>query len=210
MDAEDTEGSINQMVHEVEIPAEETESVTLKHAAVDGPMTPIDVIENIKLESYVNKTIVNDNNVVDVPVYEAKDKLLEEVRKMISEPPQELPTTITFTSSETTTLHQVPETTTEAPQVEETTKPSTVPVTTTTATETETIFVPIITNNNENINNYDDKFTVVTTTDSPLRVSFFGPTLLMASKRVVNYSFQWTFSLIYFIYLCSIKVGNYF
>lgn len=179
--------------HDIEIPVEEIESVTLKHAADDSPMTPIDVIENIKLESYVNKTIVNDNNVVDVPVYEAKDKLLEEVRKMISEPPQELQTTITLTSSETTTLQQVPETTTDAPLVEETTKPSTVPVATTTAIETETIFVPIITNNNENINNYDDKFTVVTTTDSPLRVSFFGPTLLMTSKRVVNYSFSGRF-----------------
>lgn len=179
-----TEEAISQMIpeEEVEMPAEipsvEIESVTLRNSVVDGPMTPIDVIENIKLESYVNKTIVNDNNVVDVPVYDAKDKLLEEVRKMISEPPQDLLTTIAFTTSETTTLQQVPETTTEAPQVEETTKTSTVVlITTTPAPETETIFVPIIISNNENINNYDDKVTVVTTTGNPLRVSFFGPTL---------------------------------
>lgn len=133
---------------------------------VESP-TPIDDSENKKLESYVNKTIVNDNNVVDVPVFQEKDKMLEEVRKMISEPQLEL-TTIMVSSIETTTYQPVTETTTEQPattmqQTEEPTKPSTVLVTfASPPPETETIFVPI--NNNENISNYEEKLSIETTT----------------------------------------------
>ena len=181
----------------VDIPIE-TDSITQRNiAVVDGPITPIDMIENIKLESYVNKTIVNDNNVVDVPVYQEKDKMLEEVRKMISDPPTE-GTTVTYTSPDTTTIQHVPETTTDATtiQVEEITTPTTViPVeTTTSAPETETIFVPIIPNNNENINAYEEKFSVVvttTSTESSQPVSLWID--FEKRKRAVHYScFQWT------------------
>lgn len=132
---------------------------------VENP-TPIDDSENKKLESYVNKTIVNDNNVVDVPVFEEKDKMLEEVKKLISEPQLE-PTTVLVT--ETTTTQIVVETTTEQPpatttqQTEEPTKPSTVSVTSAPQLETETIFVPISSNNNENIKVDEEKLSIETT-----------------------------------------------
>lgn len=147
--------------------------VTRRNSVLEGPITPIDVIENIKLESYVNKTIVNDNNVVDVPVFQAKDEMLEEVKKMISDPPSEPTTLSASTTAESTTTQQVPEKTTEAPMTlpEEATLLSTVPFVTTPQIEAETIFVPIMISNNENINNYDDKFSVATATESPL-VSF--------------------------------------
>lgn len=162
---------------EVEIPTEvleapvekilmETELATQRNVPVEG--MPIDVSENIKLESYVNKTIVNDNNVEDVPEYQEKDKMLEEVRKMISEPPAELTTVV-----ETATYHYVPQTTTESTtvHVEELTTASTVPVTTTLTLEAETIFVPIDSRNNENINNYEEKLTIITTAESTTPVS---------------------------------------
>lgn len=177
-----TEETIIQAAEEIpEVPAEnplpEIESVTQRNTVLDaGLITPIDVSENIKLESYVNKTIVNDNNVVDVPVYQTNDKMLEEVKKMISEPPAES-TTNNDVSVETTTLHQITETTTESTTVHivETTKSSIVPVATTSVPEAETIFVPIITNNNENIINYDMKVPDIdiTTTDNSQRVSFW-------------------------------------
>lgn len=175
-----TEEIINQIAEKLpEVPAEnplpDIELATQSNNALDaGVITPIDVSENMKLETYVNKTIVNDNNVVDVPVYQAKDKMLDEVRKMISEPPAE-PTTTNDISVEASTLAQLPETTTDLTtvQVVDTTKPSTVPAATTPAPETETIFVPILSNNNEKINNYDEKFPVLTTTDSSQRVSFW-------------------------------------
>lgn len=137
---------------------------------IESP-TPIDESENKKLESYVNKTIVNDNNVVDVPVFEEKDKLLEEVKKMISEPQPE-PTTVMVSSPETTTYQAPMETTTEhpltiTPQTNEPSTPSTGPTTfATPAPETETIFVPIRINHNENINNYEDKQPEVTTVEN--------------------------------------------
>lgn len=145
---------------------EETEPITHR-----SPITPIDVIENIKLESYVNKTIVNDNNVVDVPIYQEKDKMLEEVRKLISEPPVEL-TTVIVVTTEATTIHNIPETTTEAITTlfeEETTQSTTVLVTMTSAPETETIFAPINNENNQNFIAYEDKISLLTT-ESP-RVS---------------------------------------
>lgn len=159
-----------------EVPAVEVESIAPVVTPVESPITPIDVIENIKLESYVNKTIVNDNNVVEVPMYEEKDKMLEEVKKLISEPPQEL-TTAELPLTETTTLLVTTETTTEQPTTtttvhihEETTithvTPSPVP-------ETETIFDPIIASNNENIN--EENLSLLTTTESSTRVSAFGP-----------------------------------
>lgn len=148
----------------------EIEPITQRNPALDGSVTPIDVIENIKLESYVNKTIVNDNNVVDVPLYQEQDKMLEEVRKMISEPPAEL-TTVTVTSTEATTIQNIPETTAEAvtSQFEEITQPTTVHVTMTPAPETETIFVPINYVNNENLDIVKEKLSE--TTEIP-RVSF--------------------------------------
>lgn len=159
----------------VEISLPEIKSTTQRNIVPDSaPITPIDVIENIKLESYVNKTIVNDNNVVDVPVYQAKDKMLEEVKKMISDPPVESTTATADVSIETTTLQPLPETTTETTTVKssEATKPyTTVTVATHSALETETIFVPIMTNNNENIENYDEKVSVIATTDNSQRVS---------------------------------------
>lgn len=193
-----------------EIPFIEIDPVTQRNAAVDGPMTPIDVIENIKLESYVNKTIVNDNNVVDVPVFQEKDKMLEEVRKMISEPQPEL-TTVMYSFVETTTREHIPETTTESPttvQVEElmiTTTTTIVPVTTTPAPEVETIFVPIIANNNENINIYDEKLSIVATTESSPTVSF-----LDRASKWNRYESLITFSVdIYFmIYLSSIRFSD--
>lgn len=159
-----------------EVPVVEIESITPIVTPVE---TPIDVIENIKLESYVNKTIVNDNNVVEVPMYEEKDKMLEEVKKLISEPPQEL-TTADVPLTETTTLLITTETTTEQPTTttaahihEETTKSAIIHVTLTPAPETETIFDPIIASNNENIN--EENLSLLTTTESSTRVSVFGP-----------------------------------
>lgn len=169
----------------------ETEQITQRNIALDGSITPIDVIENIKLESYVNKTIVNDNNVVDVPLYQEKDQMLEEVRKMISEPPAEL-TTVAVTSTEATTIRILPETTIDGiitTQYEEITQTTMFPVTVTPAPETETIFVPINTANNENVHVYDDKLSVISTEIS--RVSVLG--LLMRTKRIVNHSCRWTF-----------------
>lgn len=163
----------------VDVPIE-VEPMTQRTTSVEGP-TPIDVSENIKLESYVNKTIVNDNNVVDVPVYEEKDKMLEEVKKMISDPPPEMTTTVEPTEEATTVQHVV-ETTTMSPpttQIEETTEPPTVPVvvvtTTTQASEAETVFVPVMTRNNEHINVYEEKDSIVdttTTVEGSQRVSF--------------------------------------
>lgn len=129
----------------------------------EGPITPIDVSESIKLETFVNKTIVNDNNVVDVPDFQEKDKLLDAVRKMISEPPTE-PTSPTIV--EATTYHQILETTTEpSTMVAEEITTTTVHVTTTPAVpEAETIFVPINPHNNENINVYDEKLSIIETT----------------------------------------------
>ena len=137
---------------------------------IESP-TPIDETENKKLESYVNKTIVNDNNVVDVPVFEEKDKLLEEVKKMISEPQPES-TTVMVSSIETTTYQAIVETSTERPlttllQTDEPLTPSTSPTSSTTrALETETIFVPIHINHKENINNYEEKQPEATTVES--------------------------------------------
>jgi hypothetical protein len=168
---------------------------------IESP-TPIDDSENKKLESYVNKTIVNDNNVVDVPVFQEKDKMLEEVRKMISEPQPEL-TTVMVSSIETTTYQSIPETSTEqlvttTQQTEEPTKPSTVPVTfAPPPPETETIFIPISSKNNENIKNYEEKLSIETTTmestTTSQPVSLLWIDFLDGSKRVVNYIFQWTF-----------------
>lgn len=97
--------------------------------------------------------------------------MLEEVRKMISEPPHEL-TTLVVLSTEPATVHVAPLTTTEAvtTQLEEMTIPTTVLITTTPAPETETIFIPMTNENNQNINVYDEKVSNVTT-ESP-RVSF--------------------------------------
>lgn len=137
---------------------------------IESP-TPLDESENKKLESYVNKTIVNDNNVVDVPVFEEKDKLLEEVKKMISEPQLES-TTVMVGSTEATTYQAPVEATTEhpltiTPQTDEPSTPSTAATTSSTpAPETETIFVPIRINHNENINNYEDKQPETTTVES--------------------------------------------
>lgn len=155
----------------LETPLVEIEAITQRNVPVEGPITPIDVSENIKLETFVNKTIVNDNNVVDVPDYREKDKLLEEVRKMISEPPADF-TTVLLNVIDTTT-HHITETTPESPMTttEEITVPTTILITTTPAPETETIFVPINPYNNENINMYDEKLSIVTTADSTTLVS---------------------------------------
>lgn len=141
----------------------EIEPITQRNVPAEGPITPIDVSENIKLETFVNKTIVNDNNVVDVPDFQEKDKLLEAVRKMISEPPTE-PTSATIV--EATTYRHIIETTTEPPTtVAEEITTTTVHVTTTSAVpEAETIFVPINPHNNENINVYDEKLSITETT----------------------------------------------
>lgn len=174
-----------------DIPSLDIESNTQGIQQTESQITPIDVIENIKLESYVNKTIVNDNNVVDVPVFQQKDKMLEEVKKLISEPPEEL-TTIQFTSTDTTTVKITTETTTELPSTMMTTTTTTIVPSTTTipttmttvfieettiavtlapaAPETETIFDPIMTHHNENINAYDENLLVLTT-ESTTRVS---------------------------------------
>lgn len=185
-----TEEAIREMVPEevpmlpAEIPEQEVEPITQRSVNADGPITPIDVSENIKLESYVNKTIVNDNNVVDVPVYEEKDKMLEEVRKMISEPPADPSTPESTISIETTTTQHVPETTTESATTKfEEVTPAT-PVATTAAAETETIFVPVIALHNENINTFDEKFSILTTSE-PLRVSVLDR-INWKSKRAVN------------------------
>lgn len=161
----------------VEIPITEVEPVTQRNSVAEGPITPIDVIENIKLESYVNKTIVNDNNVVDVPVYQTKDEMLEEVKKMISEPPTDLTTVVLTTTTESSTTQQILEiektNDAQTTSPEEVTKSSSILVVgTTLQTDAETIFVPIIINNNENINSYDEKVSVIGTAESP-PVSFW-------------------------------------
>lgn len=188
---------------------EDLDSVTQRNAAAEGPITPIDVIENIKLETFVNKTIVNDNNVVDVPDYQEKDKMLEEVRKMISEPPQDL-TTVILSSPETTTYQHIPETTTEAPstQPDEITTPSTIAINTTPAPEAETIFAPIITNNNENINVYDEKLSIVTTAESTTPVSDLVIDFINGheARSLIKLSVDVPLIFPFMIYLSSIKV----
>lgn len=177
----------------LETPLVEIEPITQRNVPVEGPITPIDVSENIKLETFVNKTIVNDNNVVDVPDYREKDKLLDEVRKMISEPPADF-TTVLFNIIETTTIHHITETTSESPTTtaEEITMPTTILVTTTPAPETETIFVPVNPYNNEHINMYDEKLSIVTTADSttPVSVSDRSNRWRRSESLVIN--FQWT------------------
>ena len=155
----------------VESPLVEFDPEPMVTQRVTESPTLIDESENKKLESYVNKTIVNDNNVVDVPVFEEKDKLLEEVKKMISEPQQES-TTVMVSSTETTTYQAPVETTTEhpltiTPQTDEPSTPSTGATTSATpAPETETIFIPIRINHNENIDNYEEKQQEATTVES--------------------------------------------
>lgn len=196
----------------VEISLPEIKSTTQRNIVPDSaPITPIDVIENIKLESYVNKTIVNDNNVVDVPVYQAKDKMLEEVKKMISDPPVES-TTANDVSIETTTLQPLPETTTETTTVKssEATKPyTTVTVATHSALETETIFVPIMTNNNENIENYDEKVSVIATTDNSQRVSVWTD-FVIGSETTRCLQLSVDVLLIFMISISCVKAENDF
>lgn len=183
-----------------EIPAVEIESITPIVTPIEGSITPIDVIENIKLESYVNKTIVNDNNVVEVPMYEEKDKMLEEVKKMISEPPQEL-TTVEVPLIETTTLLVTTETTTEqqstttVAQIHEHTTKSPIMhvVTLTPAPETETIFDPIIAGNNENIN--EENLSLLTTTESSTRVSLWTELPISDTRESLAKLFQRSFLL---------------
>jgi hypothetical protein len=160
---------------------------------IESP-TPIDESENKKLESYVNKTIVNDNNVVDVPVFEEKDKMLEEVKKMISEPQPE-PTTVMVTSTEATTYQTTTEATTEqpvttTPQTEEPTTPSTTLATSPPPPpETETIFIPLNTNNNENIVSYEEKLPIETTTaESTTTPPVSGSTLDGSSESLITFS----------------------
>lgn len=189
-----TEEGIREMIPEMvpeevpmlpaEIPEQEVEPITQRSVNVDRPITPIDVSENIKLESYVNKTIVNDNNVVDVPVYEEKDKMLEEVRKMISEPPVDPSTPESTVSIETTTPQHVPETTTESATIKFEEVTAATSVATTAAAETETIFVPVNAQHNENMNTFDEKFSILTTSE-PLRVSVLDR-INWKSKRAVN------------------------
>lgn len=193
----------------LETPLVEIEAITQRNVPVEGLITPIDVSENIKLETFVNKTIVNDNNVVDVPDYREKDKLLEEVRKMISEPPADF-TTVLLNIVETTT-HHITETTPESPTTttEEITVPTTILITTTPAPETETIFVPINPYNNENINMYDEKLSIVSTADSTTLVSVWDRSHRWRRSESLVINFQWTFT--FMICESSIKAqNNYF
>lgn len=106
------------------IPTEENEPITSKIIPIDDVPTPIDTIENIKLESIVNKTIVNDNNVFDVPLGH-DDQLLEEVEQRMSVTEPQPESTMDFEKRLTT--HPIVEPTVETPNVDETltTKPTT-------------------------------------------------------------------------------------
>lgn len=129
-------------------------------------MTPMDLNEMNKLKSDVDKTIEDANNIVDVPVYQEEDKMLEEVIKLISEPTETTTAFIASIPSIATTIyyhHHVAETTTtEQPSIIQTEEsilqmPSTIAV----VQEAETILVPIT--NNESISNYEEKLSIVTT-----------------------------------------------
>lgn len=111
---------------ELLIPTEENEPITSKIIPiVDDVPTPIDPIENIKLESIVNKTIVNDNNVFDVPLGH-EDQLLEEVEQRMSVTEPQPESTMDFEKRLTT--HHTAEPTVETSNEDETLtiKPTTI------------------------------------------------------------------------------------
>lgn len=67
------------------VPTEENEAINSRTIRINEDFpTPIDPIESTKLESIVNKTIVNDNNVFDVPLEAERDEdqLLAEVMRV--------------------------------------------------------------------------------------------------------------------------------
>lgn len=154
---------------------------------IDGP-TPIGTSEILKLETEVDKTIENANNVIDVviPPIQQEDKLLEEIVHMISNSPEgvttlpsttEAPITVTYhqkhhhhhhhhhhevESEELTTIL-------DESTVKTTLDLITIPSSTTIAPEVETIFPPInnINNNEEHhhyhhfTNAFDEKLPIV-------------------------------------------------
>jgi hypothetical protein len=92
-------------------PLPEIESITERtseESVIDGP-TPIQQNEILKLETEVDKTIENANNVVDVPMppYQQEDKILEQIVHMFSRAPEEI-----TTSTENTDLYAATATTT--------------------------------------------------------------------------------------------------
>lgn len=86
------------------VPTEENEAITSRTIRINEDFpTPIDPIESTKLESIVNKTIVNDNNVFDVPLEAERDEdqLLAEVMH-VTEQAQTEPTIMDFEERLTT------------------------------------------------------------------------------------------------------------
>lgn len=151
---------------------------------IDGP-TPIETSEILKLETEVDKTIENANNVIDVviPPIQQEDKLLEEIVHMISNSPESLTTTLPPSTTDapiTVTYHQKHHhhhhhheveseelTTIFDENVGKTTIDLiTIPSSTTTATAVEAETINIIHNNEEHhhhhhTNAFDEKLPIV-------------------------------------------------
>lgn len=162
----------------VELPTEENEPITQRIIPIDVP-TPIDPIENFKLETIVNKTIVNDNNVFEVPLVDEKDQYLEEVEKnfvTVTEPTIHTEAAIEYETKLTTHQTQPDESEVEIPTTKFTTIATTifdevehesniVSVTSPSSSEeTETVFVaPNEPTNNEVVNNNLERLSIETT-----------------------------------------------
>jgi len=189
------------------------DSVTQRTNVYEIPITPMDENEMIKLKKDVDKTIEDTNNVVVVPEPPVEeDKILEEVKKIISEPSTER--AITIGSSEfVTTMQQQQQqteletataiistelpiviTVTAAPHVvvDEVIKTTTLenldsPTTTTTIAAEAEAFIT----NNESTNNYDDKLSIVElSTEKAPQVrneNLAGASQLYAHSIVINY-----------------------
>lgn len=195
-DEEDDEEGENQpqsMPNPLSEINEQITTIRTNENVIDGP-TPIGTSEIRKLETEVDKTIENANNVIDVviPPIQQEDKLLEEIVHMISNSPESVTTLPSTTEAPVTvTYHQKhhhhhhhhevesEELTTilDENAVKTTIDLITIPSSTTTTTiapEVETIFPPI--NNNEEqrhhhhlTNAFDEKLPIVielTTTSS--------------------------------------------
>jgi hypothetical protein len=165
-------------IHEMNEPI----TVRTNDNVVDGP-TPIGTSEILKLETEVDKTIENANNVRDVviPAIQQEDKILEEIVQMISAAPEaevtsevtmittiahttELPLTETHHHHHHNHHHHTPVEDLTTIQVDDksTIDLITIPSTTTTIAEpdAETIFPPI-NNVHNNEHRHDEKLPIV-------------------------------------------------
>lgn len=182
---------------------------------IDGP-TPIGTSEILKLETEVDKTIENANNVIDVviPPIQQEDKLLEEIVHMISNSPESVTTLPSTTEAPiTVTYHQKhhhhhhhhhevesEELTTilDESTVKTTLDLITIPSSTTIAPEVETIFPPInnIHNNEEHhhyhhfTNAFDEKLPIVIESTTTTATTMVSEIMKLNEKLFVDVGYE--------------------